>query len=191
MPNLGIASAGYIGGSSQIADASITEAKLLLADNTTANASTTKHGFLKKLDNTATNFMNGAGNWAAPSGGTLVKAAVSSIASSRTSAQLNAITATTPTLDASKTYLVIAGYCCDYTIVAGGTATVGIDIAGTTYSAGLTCPAAGYANGTWVQMKSCTGSTSYTITPAVAGTGTWNSGGSGNASVFIVAIDTT
>ena len=50
------------------------EAGLTLADNTTANASTTAHGFLKKLDNTATNFMNGAGNWAAP-GGSLVELA--------------------------------------------------------------------------------------------------------------------
>src|SRR3990167_2292946 len=48
------------------------EAGLTLADNTTANSSTTAHGFLKKLDNTATNFMNGAGNWAVPAGGDIV-----------------------------------------------------------------------------------------------------------------------
>lgn len=47
---------------------SITEAKLTLADNTTANASTSQHGFLKKLDNSATTFMNGQGNWATPAG---------------------------------------------------------------------------------------------------------------------------
>jgi hypothetical protein len=35
-------------------------------DNTDLNASTSKHGLLKKLDNVATNFMNGQGNWAAP-----------------------------------------------------------------------------------------------------------------------------
>src|SRR5574339_230337 len=35
-------------------------------DNTDLNASTTAHGLLKKLDNTATNYMNGKGNWAAP-----------------------------------------------------------------------------------------------------------------------------
>lgn len=33
------------------------------------NSSTTEHGLLKKLDNTATNFMNGQGNWAVPAGG--------------------------------------------------------------------------------------------------------------------------
>lgn len=43
----------------------ITEAELSLADNTTANSSTTKHGFLKKLSNVATEFMNGVGNWVA------------------------------------------------------------------------------------------------------------------------------
>ena len=39
------------------------------SDVATLDASTTKHGFLKKLDNTATNFMNGQGNWAVPGGG--------------------------------------------------------------------------------------------------------------------------
>lgn len=47
---------------------SITEAKLSLADNTTADSSTSKHGFLKKLDNNSAHFMNGAGAWATPSG---------------------------------------------------------------------------------------------------------------------------
>lgn len=42
------------------------EDALALTDVTTNNSSTSKHGFLKKLDNTATNFMNGAGNWAVP-----------------------------------------------------------------------------------------------------------------------------
>lgn len=43
-----------------------TDANISFSDITTNNASTTKHGFLKKLDNSATNFMNGQGNWAAP-----------------------------------------------------------------------------------------------------------------------------
>ncbi|GAG63915.1 unnamed protein product, partial [marine sediment metagenome] len=37
-------------------------------DVTTLNADINKHGFLKKLDNTATNFMNGTGNWSVPAG---------------------------------------------------------------------------------------------------------------------------
>ena len=45
------------------------EAGLTLADNTTNNASTSAHGFLPKLDNSATNFLNGQGAWAAPAGG--------------------------------------------------------------------------------------------------------------------------
>lgn len=46
-----------------IANGAVTEAKMTLADNTTNNASTTKHGFLKKLSNVATEFMNGVGDW--------------------------------------------------------------------------------------------------------------------------------
>ena len=39
------------------------------SDVATLNANASKHGFLKKLDNVATNFMNGQGNWAVPAGG--------------------------------------------------------------------------------------------------------------------------
>lgn len=46
----------------------VVEADITLADNTTNNCSTSAHGFLKKLDNNANNFMNGQGNWATPSG---------------------------------------------------------------------------------------------------------------------------
>ena len=38
------------------------------SDIATLDATTTKHGFLKKLNNTAANFMNGQGNWASPAG---------------------------------------------------------------------------------------------------------------------------
>lgn len=44
----------------------VTDATLSISDITTNNASTSAHGFLKKLDNISTNFMNGVGNWAAP-----------------------------------------------------------------------------------------------------------------------------
>lgn len=37
-------------------------------DNTDLNATTTHHGLLPKLDNNATNFLNGQGSWAAPAG---------------------------------------------------------------------------------------------------------------------------
>ncbi len=49
--------------------AAIVEAAITLADNTTNDAATTKHGFLKKLDNNAAHFMDGQGNWSAPAGG--------------------------------------------------------------------------------------------------------------------------
>lgn len=39
-------------------------------DNTDLNASTTRHGLLRKLDNVATNFLNGQGGWTVPAGTT-------------------------------------------------------------------------------------------------------------------------
>lgn len=47
----------------------VVEADQTLADNTTNNASTSAHGYLKKLDNTATHYMDGTGAWSTPSGG--------------------------------------------------------------------------------------------------------------------------
>lgn len=46
----------------------VTDVTITLSDVTTNNASTSKHGFLKKLDNDASHFMNGQGNWAAATG---------------------------------------------------------------------------------------------------------------------------
>lgn len=46
----------------------IVEADLSLSDNTTANSSTSQHGFLKKLDNNSAHFMDGTGAWSTPSG---------------------------------------------------------------------------------------------------------------------------
>jgi len=48
--------------------AAITENALSLSDVTTANASTTKHGFCPKLPDDDTKFLDGKGNWSAPSG---------------------------------------------------------------------------------------------------------------------------
>lgn len=39
------------------------------SDTTTLNATIVKHGFLKKLSNIATQYMNGVGNWTVPAGG--------------------------------------------------------------------------------------------------------------------------
>ena len=51
--------------------ASITEAMQVIADNTTNNASTSAHGYLKKLDSSASHFMDGQGNWNAVPGTSL------------------------------------------------------------------------------------------------------------------------
>lgn len=49
----------------------VADADLSFTDVATNNASTSAHGFLKKLSNTATEFMNGAGNWATPTTGAI------------------------------------------------------------------------------------------------------------------------
>lgn len=51
-----------------IAGPAATDATLTFTDIATNNSSTTKHGFLLKLNNSATQFMNGQGAWVTPSG---------------------------------------------------------------------------------------------------------------------------
>lgn len=52
-----------------ITAATVVEAALGLTDITTANASTSAHGFLKKLDNNAAHYIDGTGAWSTPAGG--------------------------------------------------------------------------------------------------------------------------
>jgi len=52
-----------------VKDASITEAKLLLADVTTLNVSTTQHGLVPKATGVATHYLDGTGAWSTPAGG--------------------------------------------------------------------------------------------------------------------------
>jgi hypothetical protein len=52
-----------------VKDASITEAKLLLADNTTQDVTTTRHGLVPKAPNSVTQFLDGTGAWSTPAGG--------------------------------------------------------------------------------------------------------------------------
>jgi len=53
----------------EVKDNSITEAKQLLADNTTNDVSTAKHGYAPKLPNDATKFLDGTGTYSTPAGG--------------------------------------------------------------------------------------------------------------------------
>jgi hypothetical protein len=64
----------------EVKDSSITEAKQLLADNTTNDVSTSKHGYAPKLPNDATKFLRGDGAYASPS----VSLSVQSVTSSAT-----------------------------------------------------------------------------------------------------------
>lgn len=112
MANFGIQSAGYISGSTQLGNGTVTEVKLGLSDNATANASTTAHGFLKKLSNVATEFMNGAGNWVSISS-KQNKQAVTTWNTSFSTASSSYVdvtdaSVTVSSLDSSKTYNLVA-----------------------------------------------------------------------------------
>jgi hypothetical protein len=47
----------------------VRESNIILADNTTRDVSTTKHGFVPKAPSDSTKFLNGSGAWAVPAGG--------------------------------------------------------------------------------------------------------------------------
>src|SRR5262245_53166394 len=49
--------------SSTVSGSSILDIQITFSDNTTGNSSTSAHGFLKKLSNSATDFFDGTGNW--------------------------------------------------------------------------------------------------------------------------------
>lgn len=49
--------------------AAVDDATISTTDITTNNASTTKHGWLKKLSNISTEYMSGTGVWSTPAGG--------------------------------------------------------------------------------------------------------------------------
>lgn len=57
----------------------LAEAALALSDNTTNNASSARHGFLPKLSNVATEFLNGQGAFAVPGSGNYVSGPASSV----------------------------------------------------------------------------------------------------------------
>ena len=50
-------------------DQVISDATITLSDVTTNNSTTTRHGFLPKLSGSATQFLDGTGNWTTPAGG--------------------------------------------------------------------------------------------------------------------------
>ena len=67
---LGIGSANTVlhGGASAPSYSAVVEADMTLSNNSTNDATTTRHGFLPILSNVATQFLNGQGNFAVPSG---------------------------------------------------------------------------------------------------------------------------
>jgi hypothetical protein len=94
------------GGTWTLEDGAVTEAKMTLADNTTHNATTSAHGFLKKLSNVAGEFMNGVGNWAVPPQGLQFPRLSGRWYMQENIKQLSADSLTTPTLSANTLYAV-------------------------------------------------------------------------------------
>lgn len=72
-----------------------TDATLPFSDITTNDASTSSHGFLKKLDNDPTHFMDGQGNWSAPSASRITGWNISAVSGSdATTTSLTAVNIT-------------------------------------------------------------------------------------------------
>lgn len=74
-----------------------TDANLSLSDITTNNSSTSQHGFLKKLSNSATEYMDGTGNWSTPGG------SGSSVVVSRASVMVKTLATGTTTIPLDNT----------------------------------------------------------------------------------------
>lgn len=125
------------------------EDALALTDVATNNSSTSKHGFLKKLSNVATEFMNGAGNWATVSGGTTLVITIAEWTGDQATASATFVNITS----ASITPNTSGTNKCDYMLNlnclndSGGSANgFRIDISAGTriQEAGWSCPAANY-----------------------------------------------
>lgn len=65
------------------------DTNIFLSDIVTANATTVRHGFLKKLSGVATEFMDGAGNFSTPAGGTATSGSAYAIVGGSASATTN------------------------------------------------------------------------------------------------------
>jgi hypothetical protein len=89
----------------------VSDATISTSDITTNNASTSKHGFLPKLDNNATHYMDGTGAWSTPAGGgggTSIPGHIQGLAVSRNSTTAIAVTAGVVMINGTS-YTVSAG----------------------------------------------------------------------------------
>lgn len=65
-----------VGNATTIAAGVVTEAMQVLADNTTQNVSTTKHGYAPKAPNDSTKYLDGTGAWSVPASSTPIGAEI-------------------------------------------------------------------------------------------------------------------
>lgn len=95
----------------KINNGAVTEAKITLADNTTNDCSTTKHGFTPKAPNVTTKYLDGTCNWSTPSGtggGVSIPTLVQGAAAVNTSTSLTTTLGSTPTVG-NILYGIVAG----------------------------------------------------------------------------------
>ncbi len=86
-----------------IARAQPADSDISFTDITTGNSSTSNHGFIKKLDNVSTHFMDGTGGWSTPAGtGLTGSGTTGGLAAWASSSSLGDVT--TPTLCGSGNY---------------------------------------------------------------------------------------
>lgn len=112
---------------------SMSETQLTFSDVTTGDASTSKHGFLKKLDNTATHYMDGTGAWSTPAGPTCLTV----IPASAIGADVNSSAGSIAKNVATNTTMIIGQIVVPYKITANKVS-IGVTAAGTTGTLDIT-----------------------------------------------------
>lgn len=128
-----------------------TEANISFTDITTNNSSTSKHGFLKKLDNVSTHYMDGTGNWSSPAGsGTVTSVSVvtannfsGTVANSTTTPAITIGANTTTFTGLSSTVSNVTGDGTTYTLLIN----TNVTDTGSNYNQGTgiyTCPVTGF-----------------------------------------------
>lgn len=158
----------------------LVEADTTLSDITTNNATTGRHGYLKKLSNVATEYMDGTGNWSVPpGGGTGTVTSVSVVTANGVSGSVATAT-TTPAITITLGTLTAGTW--NATTIASGFGGTGFS----TYAAGDII----YASAINTLSKLTAGTNGDVLTLA-AGVPTWAAGGGGGGGITALTGDVT
>lgn len=142
------------------------ESSITFTDITTGNSSASNHGFLKKLSNTATQYMGGDGNWSVPAG-----TGVTSVTG--TTNRITSSGGTTPAIDISASYVGQASITTHGTITSGGLGT-GAVIGGVTITLGSDASYDGYyRNSSGILTRLANGTTNQVWTATTSAAPSW------------------